>query len=227
MTRLNVATVAMAVALTLLAKLSMVPRAEAIKFELQGQHYSDSVPHCVSHYVDDETDVVVKIMVGNGVHQKVSVEITDDSEHLNQMWGKDNLSGELSRASFQTKQAGDIIACFTNVLSDDVNPDPRYFRNVDVDFDIGSETKDYDALAKAEKLKPMEMELRKMEDMVQDIIENMEHLQQREERMRNTNESTNARVQWFSTLTMVVLVTLGVWQIFYLKRFFRKKRLID
>jgi len=82
----------------------------------------------------------------------------------------------------------------------DVNPDPRYFRNVDVDFDIGSETKDYDALAKAEKLKPMEIELRKMEDMVQDIIENMEHLQQREETMRNTNGKSTPSPSLFACL---------------------------
>ncbi|KAG0042399.1 vesicle coat component [Gryganskiella cystojenkinii] len=228
MTRLNLGTVAVALALTLLANLSsMAPSVEAIKFELQGQHFADALPHCISHYVDAETEVVVKVMVGRGAQQKVSVEVTDDSEHQNQLWSKDNLSEDLARTSFLTKHAGDIVACFTNVLSENVDPDPRYFRNIDVDFDIGSETTDYEELAKTEKLKPMEMELRKMEDMVKDIIENMEHLQQREETMRNTNESTNARVQWFSTLTMVILVTLGVWQIFYLKRFFRKKRLID
>lgn len=126
-------------------------------------------------------------------------------------------------------------------------------------------------LAEKEKLKPMELELRKLEDLVKDVIEDMEHLQRREEKMRNTNgndiwitpgtcwileyicfrdialgvvlcadtirlfssllmcflESTNARVQWFSTMTMVVLIALGAWQIVYLKQFFRKKRLID
>lgn len=66
-------------------------------------------------------------------------------------------------------------------------PDPRYTRTVDIDFDIGSETIDYAKLAEAEKLKPMELELRKLEDMVKDIVDNMEHLQDREEKMRNTN----------------------------------------
>ncbi|KAF8944807.1 vesicle coat component, partial [Haplosporangium bisporale] len=108
-----------------------------------------------------------------------------------------------------------------------VHPDPRYTRSVEIDFEIGAETIDYVKLAEKEKLKPMEVELRKLEDMVKEILDNMEVLQAREEKMRNTNESTNARVQWFSTLTMVILVTLGLWQIFYLKRFFRKKRLID
>ncbi|KAF9342959.1 vesicle coat component, partial [Mortierella sp. AD094] len=105
--------------------------------------------------------------------------------------------------------------------------DPKYSRTVDIDFEIGSETIDYAKLAEQEKLKPMELELRKLEDLVRDILDNMEHLQAREERMRNTNESTNARVKFFSTLTMCVLVVLGLWQIFYLKQFFRKKRLID
>ena len=66
-------------------------------------------------------------------------------------------------------------------------PDPRYTRVVDLDFDIGSETKDYEKLAETEKLKPMEIELRKLEDMVKDIVDNMMHLQDREEKMRNTN----------------------------------------
>src|SRR5690554_7552748 len=66
-------------------------------------------------------------------------------------------------------------------------PDSRYVRVIDLDFDIGVETIDYAKLAEAEKLKPMEVELRKLEDMVQDILDDMDHLQRREERMRNTN----------------------------------------
>ncbi|KAG0256445.1 vesicle coat component [Mortierella polycephala] len=201
--------------------------AYGIKFELAGQSSSDVQPLCVSHYADDETQVVIKVRVGPGPHQKVSLEVNDDSEHQNQLWRKDTLTQDLQRTTFLTKQAGEVVACFSNVLEDGYNPDPRYVRIVDIDFDVGAETIDYAKLAETEKLRPMELELRKLEDLVGDILENMEHLQEREKKMRNTNESTNERVQWFSTLTMVVLVALGVWQIFYLKRFFRKKRLID
>ncbi|KAG0345085.1 vesicle coat component [Podila humilis] len=201
--------------------------AQAIKFDIAGQDANDLQPVCISHFVDDETQVVVKVRAGPGSNQKISLEVSDDSVHQNQLYRKDSLTEELQRGAFLTKQAGDIIACFSNVLSNGVHPDPKYSRSVDIDFEIGAETIDYAKLAEKEKLKPMEVELRKLEDMVKEILENMEHLQSREEKMRNTNESTNARVQWFSTLTMVILVTLGLWQIFYLKRFFRKKRLID
>ncbi|KAF9933855.1 vesicle coat component [Linnemannia zychae] len=211
----------------LIALITLFQSTHAIKFELAGQTAEDGLPVCISQYIDADVDFVVKVKVGAGPHQKVGVEITDDTEHLNQIWKKDGLTEELQRAAFKSQYAGDIVACFTNVLTEGYKPGPHYTRTVDIDFDIGSETIDYQKLAEAEKLKPMEVELRKLEDMVKEIVENMEHLQEREEKMRNTNESTNARVQWFSTLTMVILVALGVWQIFYLKRFFRKKRLID
>ncbi|KAF9294250.1 endoplasmic reticulum vesicle protein 25 [Linnemannia elongata] len=207
--------------------LSWVHTAQAIKFTIAGQEASDARPFCISHHVEADTQVVVKVKVGNGPHQKVSVEVTDDSVHMGQFWKKDNLSEELQRGAFLNKLAGNVVACFTNVLASGYKPDPKYTRVVDVDFEIGSETIDYLKLAEKEKLKPMELELRKLEDLVKDVIEDMEHLQRREEKMRNTNESTNARVQWFSTMTMVVLIALGAWQIVYLKQFFRKKRLID
>ncbi|ORZ01833.1 emp24/gp25L/p24 family/GOLD-domain-containing protein [Lobosporangium transversale] len=212
---------------TVFLVIAFLSSVQGIKFELPAQVPEDAVPFCISHYVDDETHVVVKVKVGPGPHQKTLLEITDDSEHQNQLWRKDSLSEGRQLASFLTKRAGDVFACFTNVLADGYKPDSRYTRVVDIDFDIGSETIDYEKLAREERLKPMELELRKLEDLVKDIIANMEHLKEREEKMRNTNESTNERVKYFSSLTMFILVGLGLWQIFYLKRFFRKKRLID
>lgn len=72
---------------------------------------------------------------------------------------------------------------------------------VDVEFEIGSETIDYLKLAEKEKLKPMELELRKLEDLVKDVIEDMEHLQRREEKMRNTNGND----MWITTSTCWIL----------------------
>ena len=38
------------------------------------------------------------------------------------------------------------------------------------------------------------------------------------------NESTNSRVLWFSVLEAVVLVGMGLWQVYQLRTFFEKKR---
>lgn len=49
----------------------------------------------------------------------------------------------------------------------------------------------------------------------------MDYLRSREQRLRDTNESTNTRVKWFAFATMGMLVSLGVWQIVYLRAYFR------
>ena len=65
-----------------------------------------------------------------------------------------------------------------------------------------------------------------MEDTISSIHKEMLYMREREESMRDTNESTNARVMWFSVLSIGMLLSLGVWQIVHLKSFFRAKKLI-
>jgi hypothetical protein len=49
----------------------------------------------------------------------------------------------------------------------------------------------------------------------------MEYLRMREQKLRDTNESTNERVKWFALGTMGMLVGLGAWQVVYLRAYFR------
>ena len=53
-------------------------------------------------------------------------------------------------------------------------------------------------------MKPIEIELRRIEDVVAEIVHDMEYLKFREQRMRNTNESTNERVKGFAILTSIL-----------------------
>ena len=45
------------------------------------------------------------------------------------------------------------------------------------------------------------MELRRIENVITEIVHDMEYLKVREQTMRNTNESTNDRVKGFAILT--------------------------
>jgi len=85
---------------------------------------------------------------------------------------------------------------------------------------------DYSEIAKTEKLKPVEIELRKLEGIVEKIVEDMEKIKQKEIDLRNTNESTNERVHWFSLWSIAFLICLGLWQLYYLRKFFQTKKLI-
>lgn len=39
-------------------------------------------------------------------------------------------------------------------------------------------------------------------------------------------EATNARVAWFSVGSLLICVVLAAWQLYYLKQFFHKKKLL-
>lgn len=72
----------------------------------------------------------------------------------------------------------------------------------------------------------MEAELRRLAEIASEVSEELEYLRTREMKLRDTNESTNERVKWFALGTMGMLVSLGVWQVVYLRAYFRSKHLI-
>jgi len=41
-----------------------------------------------------------------------------------------------------------------------------------------------------------------------------------------SSESTNSRIQWFSILSILILLTASLWQILYLRHFFASKKLL-
>ena len=113
-------------------------------------------------------------------------------------------------------------------------------REVSLIIKHGVEAKNYDDLARAEKLKPMEIELRRLEDLSESIVADFAYMRQREEEMRSTNgglinrllidgfaESTNSRVMYLSAFSMFCLLSLATWQVLYLRRYFKAKKLID
>lgn len=94
-------------------------------------------------------------------------------------------------------------------------------RHIELDIDIGADARDWSAIQANEKLKPVETELRRIEETVNEIVQELEYLRMREQKLRDTNESTNERVKWFALGTMGMLVGLGAWQVVYLRAYFR------
>jgi len=100
-------------------------------------------------------------------------------------------------------------------------------KTIEFEFKTGAQAKDYSQLAKKENLKPLEVELKRMEDMIDHIQEEMDHMSAREREIRAMNETQSARVVYLSVFSMLVLVALLGSQTVYLKRFFQSKKIID
>ncbi|KAM4121073.1 hypothetical protein ACJW30_03G180300 [Castanea mollissima] len=72
----------------------------------------------------------------------------------------------------------------------------------------------------------MELELKKMYDIVISIQEEMFYLREREEEMQVLNKTTNNSMAWLSILSLIVCLSVAGLQVWHLKTFFEKKKLI-
>lgn len=64
---------------------------------------------------------------------------------------------------------------------------------------------------------PIEREIRKLAAGLVSVKDEQEYIIVREKTHRNTAESTNSRVKWWSVLQAVVLFSVVAWQVYYLK----------
>lgn len=64
---------------------------------------------------------------------------------------------------------------------------------------------------------PVEREIRSLANGLAAVKDEQEYIVVRERTHRNTAESTNARVKWWSVLQAVVLFSVVAWQVYYLK----------
>ncbi|MEW5301731.1 MAG: hypothetical protein WDW38_008360 [Sanguina aurantia] len=123
--------------------------------------------------------------------------------------------------AFTAKVSGEYKACFAvKDLS------TAYQTKLRLDWKTGVAATDWNAIAKKEHLDALTVELRKLEDNIREVYSDMLQLQQREQAMREISEETNSRVAWYSVGSLAVCVLSGVWQVWHLRRFFQRKKLL-
>ncbi|ODV96734.1 hypothetical protein PACTADRAFT_48550 [Pachysolen tannophilus NRRL Y-2460] len=204
----------------LLAAFFFTNLAYGLRLEVQAKPSSD--PTCIRDFVQEGQLVVVNIFssgfVGDG--QKLSFYIKDTIG--NEYRRKKDFAGSV-RVAFTSHSTAAFDVCFENIL---FNKNANLFREIELEIEAGSSARDWNAVQAAEKLKPVEVQLRKIEELTDEIVNELEYLKRREEKLRNTNESTNSRVKNFGVLVILMLVGLSVWQINYLRNFFRSKHIL-
>ncbi|KAN0065113.1 vesicle coat component [Thecaphora frezii] len=213
-----------------LAALSLlVCLCNAIKFDLPATTYPDN--KCIWNYALADTLVVITantVPAGSASFEdmRLDIEVVDGSHHSNIYLSKKNIKGE-TRLAINTHSHADLGVCFKNHLLTKGKKAQTHMFTIDLDVDIGADAVDYNAIANQESLSGLETEMRKLEAVALEIMNEMDYLKKREIKMRDTNMSTNQRVQNFAWLTLVALIALGAWQVFHLRSFFKRKYLID
>jgi len=99
-------------------------------------------------------------------------------------------------------------------------------RSVGMEHVHGTTTKEYSELAKKEKLAPIAMELRRIEEEAYAIKDEISYQKQREITLRNSLDVMNTRTAWLPVTIVLVTAASAAFQVFYLRKFFEKKKLV-
>uniref|UniRef100_G1SWP8 GOLD domain-containing protein n=1 Tax=Oryctolagus cuniculus TaxID=9986 RepID=G1SWP8_RABIT len=97
---------------------------------------------------------------------------------------------------------------------------------IHLDMQLGEHTDEDVEFATKDKLSQLHLHVRQLVEQVAQIQKEQEYQRWREERFRQTSESTNQRVLWWSILQTLILVAVGVWQMQHLRSFFEAKKLV-
>ncbi|EDO18920.1 hypothetical protein Kpol_1023p91 [Vanderwaltozyma polyspora DSM 70294] len=197
---------------------------ECLNFDIQA--YKEPEPFCVRDFAREGQLVNIEIdsngKIGDG--QELSVYVRDSIG--NEYRRKKNFDGSI-RVAFNSPHDVHFDVCFENIFTDPTNSKPNSLRRtIDLDIESGSEARDWNKISALEKLKPIDLELRKIEELADELVEELSYMKIREAKLRDTNESTNTRVKNFSFLIIIVLITLGSWQLSYLKSYFKAKNIL-
>ncbi|EPS69255.1 hypothetical protein M569_05513, partial [Genlisea aurea] len=176
---------------------------------------------CVSEEIQSNVVVLADYFVVFDDHAHtptISAKVT--SPYGNNLHNQHNVT--YGQFAFTTTEGGSYIACFWvdghNQGGGDVS--------VNLEWRTGIAAKDWESVAKKENIEGVELELAKLEGVIEAIHENILYLRKRESDMRIVNERTNGRVAWFSIVSLGVCILVSASQILYLKRYFQKKKLI-
>ncbi|KAG0360925.1 supernatant protein factor C-terminal domain-containing protein [Gamsiella multidivaricata] len=167
---------------------------------------------CFFEVLEKGDNLHVSFQVGEGGHLDIDFWMTDPDGTL----VEDATKSASATYNHEAKVSGKHEYCFSNQFST-----------------VTEKTVGFNVLVMkpykedpTHKIDPLENEIRELAAGIQEIRNEQEYTLARERTHRNTAESTNSRVVWWSLFQSGILFLVCVFQITYLKRFFEVKRVV-
>ncbi|PLW10063.1 hypothetical protein PCANC_22843 [Puccinia coronata f. sp. avenae] len=174
-------------------------------------HTIDVQPGQVSCFFEDlhvDDKMTITFQVGGGGHLDIDFWLNDPAgTHL---WNV--VKRDTGTFTFTATQGGKHEYCFSNAMST-----------------VSSKTVSFNVygvmwVVDDAHMAPIELEIKHLASALEAVKEEQQYIVVREKLHRNTAESTNDRVKWWSLVQTAMVLGVTAWQVFYLKRFFEVKR---
>ncbi|ODV93719.1 hypothetical protein PACTADRAFT_51480 [Pachysolen tannophilus NRRL Y-2460] len=117
--------------------------------------------------------------------------------------------------SIRAVRPGKYTYCFSNEKSSVTTKDVSFNVHGVVYVDFNDKNSDN-----------LDVAIRKLTELTYDVKNEQSYIVVRERTHRNTAESTNSRVKWWSVFQLLVVIANSMFQIYYLKRFFEVKTVV-
>ena len=119
---------------------------------------------------------------------------------------------------FTTEQTGDYELCIMNY--------DHILIELNFSLKYGLGAKDYSSIARKKDLKPTELIVEKMEDRARDIVKILSFERNKYIRTDKILDELCIKIMAYSILIVICMVSVGVLEIIYLKKFMKKRKVI-
>jgi hypothetical protein len=192
--------------------------------------FSDGVPANVKITIDE----LIQEWYGGDEDSHIQIKITNpqtmSSTHFASKWFDATIINHLRRTLRREQQSGEHHSplegyeiCFTSTNYD--IPALIVVEHV-LTSDEYDSADDGTVVFKGEHLTPLQNQLDESIKAATTVIRSLNLMERREKRMRKTADSINWRVRNFTYFSVLVLILVTFFQVTYLKRYFKKKKLM-
>ena len=211
--------------LTLAASLLNSVALYPIKFMLDSvnEHYTPR-GRCVLYKIPGHSLVTGKVNGMPPANGRIGVYAYDPQG--NQPFSRPELNGEVAFSFRSADIPTEYEICFRMNARSGYGPVPgNPIVPVEIQlshtFDLFDENKARDL-----KVKPIEAEFIRLEEVMHSVVDETASLAKVQQSMRDVNESTFNSLKYLSFLSFFAFVGLNSYQIYYMKKFFKSKKLI-
>jgi len=166
---------------------------------------------CVGEFITEDTVAIFSFISDS---RNYEAELIDPQNQI--LYKKQN---ELEvKVSLVATVTGNYEMCIQN-NDDSIN-------NINFEFYSGIQAQDYSSLAKDSNLRPIEINIRKIIDMMKQLIKDLSSISIKEEENSRINDTIGTKIITFSLLTLLVMIVLGVFETLYIKRYLHTRKVI-
>ena len=170
-----------------------------------------SIKYCIGEYLIEDT---VAIYSMSSSSKNVIVDVIDPK-------GKNLYTKRYQqdvRVSLTATESGNYEMCLKN--------NDRVQINVDFEFLSGLQAQDTSELAKESSIQPAEAAILRLKDMSKDLISDLSSVVKEEEINLKENDAISSKITMASLLTLTVMITVGVVETVYIKKYLQNRKLI-